>query len=432
MNRSWIFLVARRYFRTRRRERGNTASLLSVVGIAVGVTTLIAVLAVMNGFQLSTIEAILEFNSYHLRVSSAEKPNEKTIEAVRSVPGVKSAFPFAEIQTLVRGRFSDPRACMLRALPEDIAGMDPSLFERLAVVEGRFDLSGTGNLIVGSELAKFLGVKLGDPVSLLNLAGSDFGDLEPENLTFRVVGIFKSGYYEYDLAWGFVSLEAAAAFLSPKDVHLTGIKLDDRFEDKRVESRIAGMLGSGSTVVSWRDYNRAIFGALRIEKIMMMILIGLIFVVVAVNIFQSLRRSVYERTEEIGVLKALGASPRSIRLIFVLEGTFIGGAGAFLGHLVGFLVAGRINEIFRLAERVINFFISLANALLSPYFKGRMGQEVSLFSPAYFYLQEVPSRVLFGEALFIWCFALLSTTLAAYFASARVASIKPAEVLRYE
>ena len=431
MNRSWILLVAGRYFRTRRRERGNTASLLSVLGIAVGVTTLIAVLGVMNGFQLSTIEALLELNSYHLRVAPREAAaGEEKLAAVRALPGVRSAFPFAEVQTLVRGRFPDPRACMLRALPEDILKKDPSLLERLAI-QGRFDLS-EGNLVIGSELARFLGVTLGESVSLLNLAGKDFGDLEPENVSFRIVGIFKSGYYEYDLTWGFISLASARVFLSPKDLPFTGIKLEDRFRDREAERRIAEIFGPGYKTVSWREYNRSIFGALRMEKIMMMVLIGLIFVVVAVNIYQSLRRSVYERTEEIGVLKALGASPNSIRLIFILEGTFIGGAGAALGHILGFLVAGRINDIFSLAEKLINFFIALVNALVSPYVHGRMGQEVSLFSPAYFYLQEVPSRVLFGEALFIYCFALLSTTLAAYFASGRVASIKPAEVLRYE
>ena len=356
MNRSWILLVASRYFRSRRRERGNTASLLSVLGIAVGVTTLIAVLAVMNGFQLSTIEALLELNSYHLRASSRELPAAGAkLEAIRSLPGVRAAFPFAEIQTLVRGRFPDPRACMLRALPEDILKKDPTLLERLTI-QGRFDLSVEGSLVIGSELARFLGVSLGDSVSLLNLAGKDFGDLEPENLSFRIVGIFKSGYYEYDLTWGFVSLTSARPFLSPKDLLLTGIKLQDRFQDREAERKIGEILGLGFKTVSWREYNRAIFGALRMEKIMMMVLIGLIFVVVAVNIFQSLRRSVYERTEEIGVLKALGASPNSIRLIFILEGTFIGGAGAILGHTLGLLVAGRINDIFNLAEKIINFF----------------------------------------------------------------------------
>jgi lipoprotein-releasing system permease protein len=139
---------------------------------------------------------------------------------------------------------------------------------------------------------------------------------------------------------------------------------------------------------------------------------------------------VYERTEEIGVLKALGADPFSIRLIFILEGAFIGLAGCFFGQILGLLVAGHINEIFAIAETVVNAFISLINMLLRPWFPG--ARSVSLFSPAYFYLTEVPAKVFWSEAFYIYAFAMLSTTLAAYFASGRVASIKPAEVLRYE
>ncbi|MDR3201047.1 MAG: FtsX-like permease family protein, partial [Spirochaetales bacterium] len=224
----------------------------------------------------------------------------------------------------------------------------------------------------------------------------------------------------------------AKDLMSPADMVLTGIKLDDRFDDEAVFNKAEEIIGRNGKVISWREYNKAIFGALRVEKIMLMVLIGLIFVVVASNIYQSLRRSVYERTEEIGVLKALGADPFSIRLIFILEGAFIGFAGCFFGQLLGFLVAGHINEIFSIAETALNALIFLVNAALRPWFPGMRGQAVSFFSPAYFYLTEVPSKVFWTEALFVYSFAMLSTTLAAYFASGRVASIKPAEVLRYE
>ena len=428
----WILLVAGRYFRSRRKERGNTASLLSVAGIAVGVMTLIAVLSVMNGFQLTTIEAILELNSYHLRISGDEALSRDAEDRLRGLPGIRAVFPFAEVQTLARGEYPDPQVCVLRALPENIAELDPALPGNLEIIQGTFDLSGRNSLVLGSELARFLGVGAGDEVSLLNLSGGDFATLEPENLKFLVRGVFKSGYYEYDLGWGFISLRNAGEFLSPGDPSMTGVKLADRYGDRDALRRIGDLTAEGFRITSWREYNRAIFGALRVEKVLMMVLIGLIFVVVAGNIYQSLRRSVYERTEEIGVLKALGADAFSIRLIFILEGAFIGLAGSFFGHLLGFLAAGRVNKIFAIAERILNFIIQVVNTLLRPYFPEARGQAVSLFSPAYFYLSEVPSRVFWSEALFIYFFAMLSTTLAAYFASGRVSSIKPAEVLRYE
>ncbi|MDR1626295.1 MAG: ABC transporter permease [Spirochaetia bacterium] len=434
-NPAWIFLVAGRYFKTRRREKGNAASVLSAVGIAVGVMTLIAVLSVMNGFQLNTIEAILELNSYHVRVSHADPQAglpPGSLARLGAIPGVRAVFPFTEIQTLARGAYPGSQVCVLRALPGDIMGTDGSLAERLNIVQGSFDLSSPQSLVIGSELARRLGVKAGEHINLLNMSGTDFSGLKPENLVFKVQGVFKSGYYEYDLAWGFLSLENAKPLMSPADSVLTGIKLNDRFDDAAAVRRAGEIIGGGGSVVSWREYNKAIFGALRVEKVMLMVLIGLIFVVVASNIYQSLRRSVYERTEEIGVLKALGADPFSIRLIFILEGAFIGFAGCFFGLLLGFLVAGRINTIFAIAEVIVNSCIYLVNTALRPWFPSLGGQTVSFFSPMYFYLIEVPSRIFWTEALFVYCFAMLSTTLAAYFASGRVAVIKPAEVLRYE
>ncbi|MDR1179025.1 MAG: FtsX-like permease family protein, partial [Spirochaetales bacterium] len=351
---------------------------------------------------------------------------------LRGIPGVRAVFPFTEIQTLARGAYPDSQVCVLRALPDDIMTTDSSLVEKLHIIQGSFDLTSENSLIIGSELARRLGVKTGEYINLLNMAGTDFSGLKPENLVFRVQGIFKSGYYEYDLAWGFLSLKNAKALMSAADSVLTGIKLTNHFDDERVLYRAQEIAGDGAKVISWREYNRAIFGALRVEKVMLMVLIGLIFVVVASNIYQSLRRSVYERTEEIGVLKALGADPFSIRLIFILEGGFIGFAGCLFGLLLGFLVAGRINAIFAIAEIVVNAGIYLVNTALRPWFPALGSQTVSFFSPAYFYLSEVPSRIFWTEALFVYFFAMLSTTLAAYFASSRVAAIKPAEVLRYE
>jgi len=436
-NPTWIFLVAGRYFKTRRKEKGNAASVLSAAGIAVGVMTLVAVLAVMNGFQLNTIEAILELNSYHVRITPATRGAQDAVDSgsltrLKEIPGVRAVFPFSEVQTLVRGASSESLVCVLRALPTDIMQKDPSLADKLAIVAGSFDLASPGSLVLGSELARRLRVRVGEYVSLLNMAGSDFAALAPENLEYRVLGIFKSEYYEYDMNWAFLSLENAKPLMSATDTVYTGIKLQERFNDAEVLREAEKIVDGKAKAVSWREYNKAIFGALRVEKIMLMVLIGLIFVVVASNIFQSLRRSVYERTEEIGVLKALGADPFSIRLIFILEGAFIGLAGCFFGQILGLLVAGHINEIFSIAEIVLNACISFVNMLLLPWFPGMRGQTVSFFSPTYFYLNEVPSKVFWTEALFIYAFAMLSTTLAAYFASGRVAHIKPAEVLRYE
>lgn len=188
------------------------------------------------------------------------------------------------------------------------------------------------------------------------------------------------------------------------------------------------MQQKGVELETWREYNRAFFGALRMEKLAMMVLIGLIFIVVAVNIKHSLERSVLEKREEIGALRALGGSVRSVRMVFVFEGLFIGFTGAVIGSVTGLIITENINRVFTLAERGVNLLIRIVERLVSP-FVGGYGGEFSIFSPAYFYIQEVPTRVPFGELLFIFLFAVGSAVCAAHYASKRVAELSPVEIL---
>ncbi len=424
MRGNWVLFVSRRHFRTKRREQGHTASVLSVTGIAVGVMTLVAVLAVMNGFQIGTIESILEINSYHLRVRGLTA-DENDIEAVR---GVATTVPFQELQTLARSRYAGPEAVVLRGVPTDIRTRDRGFAGSVDIVAGRFDIASGGAVVIGVELARMLGVGVGDPITFVNLGGEDFNAANPEETELMVRGLFRTGFLEYDRSWGFVSLsETRRSFAAGEEV-TWGVKLDNRFNDRLVASRLEEVLAPAASIVSWREFNRSIFGALRLEKTLMMLLVGLIFVVVGGNIYQSLRRSVVERTEEIAVLKALGAPPRSIRAVFTLEGLMIGLLGGTIGVALGLLVSENVNGVFALAEWFVNALGSVLQLL-----GGVIGEgQFTIFSPAYFYITQVPTRAVLWETAGIFLFALVSATAAAYFASFRVARIKPAEVLRNE
>lgn len=438
MRRRWILFVSARHFRTKRREKGHTAGVLSVLGIAAGVMTLISVLAVMNGFQFGTIEDILEVGSFHLQVTPAA---EGSAGAVADLRGVRATVPYAETWGLAYGYFPDPLAVRLRAVPADVLDVDERFAANVEVVSGRWELGGA-SLVMGQELARRLGVRVGDAIRIVGFSGP-LSTTDPQSGGFELVGVFRTGFLEYDAGWAFAGLPAgregggetagALAALGLDRAERVGVKLDERFRDRLVARRI-GMALPDARVESWREYNRAIFGALRLEKTMMMLLVGLIFVVVAVNIYQSLRRSVVERTEEIGVLKALGAPPLPLQLVFVLEGLMIGLAGALSGLLLGLAVSLNINAIFRAAEVVVNAVAGAGQWLVSLVAGGGAdgGAAFSIFNPAYFYLEEVPAVVVPVEVAGVVLFAVASATVAAYAASRRVSAIAPADVLRYE
>ena len=444
---AWVWFVAARYMF---KGRGNSPSpLLSILGIATGVLALIVIIAVMNGFQLGFIESILEISSYHVRLESFPSGETGKIQQIlASIPGVQSALPFSEFQGLAQGRRSGQQAVLIRGLPADALVLDPSMAARLEFEAGSFDLKGRRSALLGAELARRVGVKTGDEITLFSISRVLFGGAaaDPEGpegsgggegagaAVFTVTGIFRTGFYEYDTSWGFINIESAAAFSETGPA--LGVKLKNRFHDRAALELIRRALPEDAAfgnvkLSSWRDYNRSFLGALRTEKLFMFILVGLIFIVVGLNIFQSQRRSVLEHREEIGLLRAVGGGEGAVRLVFVCDGAIIGFSGASAGLALGLFIASHIAAFFTVLEGIVNFFIRIVN-FFAGFWGGGGADEFTLFSPAVFYIKEIPSRIIPHEVALIFMFGFLSALLAAWFASGRVSRIRPAEVLRYE
>jgi lipoprotein-releasing system permease protein len=444
------FLLAARYLRTGRRDSGNASTFLSVAGIAVGVMTLTVVLAVMNGFQLGFIESIVGISSYHLqlqpdRASTKERGNAanrgaapldpSVVVKIRAVPSVAAVVPFVERQALVEGVFQRPRACSIRAVPPDLFSLDPSQADMLSVREGSFDLRDGHSLVIGSELAAGMGTRIGDVLSLTSFASDAEGRLTPRRDTFQVRGIFHTGYYDFDSGLVFMSLLSAdRSYGDGSELPRSwGIKIADRFDDARPLKAVSALVaGTGYSAQSWRTYNRSFFDALFMEKLMMMVLVGIIFIVVGFNVYHSLRRSVFERMEEIAVLKAVGIPPWRIQAIFVLEGLVIGLGGGVLGLAVGLALAVNVSGVFATVERVVNLLLRFGQAAVAPFAPGGDGGRFAIFSPAYFYLTRVPSHVFLRETFLVACFAVTACVAAAWAASRAVSGFRPSEVLRYE
>jgi len=437
------------------KKRGAPLPVFPILGIAVGVLALTAITSVMNGFQMGFIENILEISSYYIRLESPPPIalSADLIEKVKVLPGIKAAVPFRELQGLARTASSQQQAVVVRGLYPNACREDSGMADKLLFEEGAFDLRDDNSMLLGAELAARLHAGVGDTVQLITIGGTEplasvlnaldteassvvpavsaAGDAESsaDQSIFTVRGVFRSGFYEYDLGWAFINFDRAGE-LGGEDYTL-GIKLNDRWQDKRIAALVAelaetefaetGFAGTAK-VWTWRDFNRAFFGALRTEKLFMFVLVGLIFIVVGLNIYQAQRRIVLERREEIGLLRAVGAGDRAVRLVFVWDGLVIGLAGAGSGAALGLLVSFNIAGFFALLERLVN----------SVLFLFHRGGEFAVFSPAVFYIKELKARVIPHEVLLISLFGLLSALVAAWFASGKVSRIRPAEVLRYE
>jgi lipoprotein-releasing system permease protein len=362
--------------------------------------------------------------------ANTEKPDfdAKLAESLAAVPGVVSVAPFAETRCLLAGNSGRGYPAVIRALPSDIEKRDPVMMRALNLLQGGFPPKG-GGLIIGAELSRSLGLQVGSLARLTIVKAGGEEGAEAEELRIPVAGVFRSGYYDFDSGMALIPFEDAGR-LFPSDRPITftyGVKLSDRYADSIAVERIRSTLGlDAHAVQAWRDYNRAFFGALRTEKTIMMLLIGLIFLVVGVNIFHSMRRAVAERSEDIAVLKAIGARAESIRLAFVTDGLAVGVLGAALGLSAGLFIAANVNEILAFIDTAARFLTSLFEN-----FSNR-DKDYRLFSPQYFYLVEVPVRVLFPETFFIVAAAIGSSAAAAGAASSKAIGLAPSEVLHYE
>jgi len=414
-----------------------SSPVLSVLGIAVGVLSLIVIIAVMNGFQLGFIESIIELSSYHLQLESF--PTERVEDLQKSIleiPGIKAVVPYKEFQALARGRRSGQQAVLARGLHENTLFYDEAMKDKLEFEEGAFDLSQPGSILLGTELARRLGLDTDDFVTLYSITGilsaeEDEGGLD----IFEIKGIFRTGYLEYDQSLAFINIESVSFLTNESDLKL-GIKLVNRFNDRNLMEQINRKLQSfdfadSVKISSWRDYNRSFFGALRTEKLFMFILVGLIFIVVGLNIFQAQRRAVLQRREEIGLLRAVGGTEKSVRFVFVIDGAIIGFTGAGTGLILGLAIAYNISLFFTIVENIVNWFIGIINGLAGLFGIG-WADNFSVFSPQYFYIKEITSRIILHEVIIIFLFGFLSALAAAWFASRKIAKIQPAEVLRYE
>jgi lipoprotein-releasing system permease protein len=421
MNLPYELEVGLRYTRAGRSSRSNRfisfISGVSMLGIALGVAALIIVLSVMNGFQKEVRDRMLSVVS-HIEVfapgGQALADASRTLAEVKAHPQVVGAAPFIAAQALV-ARGEDMKGAIIRGIdpalePQvtDIAGHSPS-----SSLEGLKSLvAGDFGIVLGAELARSLGVRVGEKVTLVAPGGQVTpAGVVPRLKQFTVVGYFDSGHYEYDATLAMVHIQDAAKVFRLEGPTGVRVKLKDLHEARTVGSELAVKLTGGEVVRDWTRQNRTWFAAVQLEKRMMFIILTLIVAVAAFNLISTLVMTVQDKRADIAILRTLGASPLSIMKIFVVQGALVGVIGTFSGLALGLLVAFNIDVIVPFLERIFR----------------------ASFLPRDVYLiSQMPSDPQWGDIFPVALISLVLAFAATLYPSWRASRVNPAEALRYE
>jgi len=343
-----------RYLKARRKQTFiSLISIISIGGVMLGVMALIIVLAVMTGFEDDLRNKILGTNSHVIVLKRGNSPMDnyaEVVEKVKTVQDVVAAAPFVFSQVMVNSD-TNVAGVVIRGIDPDseseVTDLARNMMEgTVSLLKEQFDHpeSEIGpkreGIIIGLELARLLGVLVGDEVTVVSPTGTQLptGPV-PKLKKFRVVGLFNSGMFEYDSSLVYISLTSAQRFFNLKD-SVTGveIKVRDIYEASRIADQIQETLGVGYSVRDWTEMNRNLFSALKLEKIAMFIILVLIVLVAAFNIASTLIMMVMEKNKDIAILKSMGATSKSIMKIFMAEGLTIGLIGTLLGCIFGFLI----------------------------------------------------------------------------------------------
>ncbi len=424
------FFISRRYMRAKRKQVFvSIITFISIFGIFLGVAALIIVLAVMNGFEEDLRTKILGIRS-HIEVTKDLTGTMKNYPAIREeidkTPGVIASTPFIYTEAMVRsgngvtgivirgmdtasapkvvnlGKIKEGKIEYLNKIPADVVKKLPAEDANLA------------GIMIGKEMARNAGLFLYDTLTIISPAGgiaTPMG-MVPRMKKFIVVGIYESGFYEYDSKLAFLSLTSCQQFLDMGDA-VSGIDIvvSDIYKADAIARNIQNKLGFPFFTQNWMQMNKNLFSALKLEKRVMFIILSLIVLVAAFNIISALIMIVMEKNKDIAILKSMGATSGTIMKIFMYQGLIVGVIGTFFGCVAGLAIALNLQKISLLVEKIFNFKILPGDV---------------------YYLSELPSKVNYSDVFVIVIGTLLICFLSTIYPARRASKLDPAEALRYE
>jgi len=390
--------ISRRYLLTKRKEKFiSLISIISILGVAIGVAALIVVIAVMTGFDQDLRDKIVG-NYSHITLTGfkAIDTNEygQLFKKIAQNPHIKGISPNIAGQVLLKE--GD------RFFAIGLRGIDPSTETKVTKLKqyisaGDINSLGNDGVIIGKELALYMGLRLNSNIMVYSPLGKQYN--------LKVVGIFNSGMYDYDINLMFVHLKSAQEILGLQNqISAIAIRLDNLYSADKVRRDLYAVLGPGYSLKTWMEANQNFFAALKLEKLTMFIILTLIILVASFNIVSTLIVMVVEKTKDIGILRALGMTSSGIRKIFTLEGLLIGILGILLGTLGGVLLCG----------------------LLKKYQFIKLPRDI-------YYIDRLPVSIeLWPDIVLITLAAMVIVLISTIYPAAKASQLKPVEALRYE
>jgi len=409
---SFEYFIGRRYLRAKRKQAFiSLITILSTAGIAVGVMALIVVIAVMSGFESDLKSRILGGQSHIVLMRHGGPFTEyrKILKDVEKIDGVKSATPVIYTQVMLRAS-SRVSGAVLRGIDPESAGRVIKTLDKISLDNPKAGMGeSTDNnvpgIVLGKELANNLGVSKGDTIYLISPRGmiSPIGHL-PAMKRFRLTGFFESGMYDYDGSFAYINIDQAQKILRMgNSVSGIEIRVGNMYKAREIAQKIVSSLGFPFWAKDWMQMNQNLFTALKLEKTVMFIILTLIVLVAAFNIASTLIMMVMEKTRDIAILKAMGATDKSIKKIFVFKGMIIGTIGTILGVILGFLLC-TILKHYKIAE---------------------------LTGDIYYFTTKLPVRLEFFDVFIIVSAALVICFFATIYPARQASRLDPVEAIRY-